>query len=261
MSITVPENGLRPKTTDMPIVVEPSFPTFTPRPLKENLKKQTANLILVNTSPYRLIFKIVPNTINIKYSIRPEIDYLAPNGCRFVDISINETPRSKREHDFTYKVLVLNSTESFGLSPVQFWDQNQLDHNDHQLQEAQFVCLESETESPLSSSHRSISHRRIDNEPKVSLVDEHHKQIQRHTALFDHSRTSNDPQPISSTYHRKQSMLKNISPEIIQYPCNCTNSNHYFWQEAATLRSFFYGFALACICSALLIFRKKQING
>uniref|UniRef100_A0A1I7VD22 MSP domain-containing protein n=2 Tax=Loa loa TaxID=7209 RepID=A0A1I7VD22_LOALO len=89
-------NGSRPKITDMPILLEPSFPMFTPRPLKENLNKRTANLIFVNTSPHKLIFKIVPNSTDINYSIRPEIDYLAPNGCRFIGISINDAPQPKR---------------------------------------------------------------------------------------------------------------------------------------------------------------------
>lgn len=92
------DSDSRPKITDMPIVLEPSFPTFTPRPVKENLNKQTANLIFVNTSPYKLIFKIVPNSADINYSIHPEIDYLAPNGCRLIGISISEAPQPKKVH-------------------------------------------------------------------------------------------------------------------------------------------------------------------
>lgn len=96
VSIKMPADGSRPKITDMPVVLEPPFPTFTPRPLKENLNKQTANLILVNTSPHKLIFKIVPNSTDINYLIQPEIDYLAPNGCRLIGISINDTPKPKK---------------------------------------------------------------------------------------------------------------------------------------------------------------------
>ncbi|KAL3999033.1 MSP (Major sperm protein) domain family protein [Acanthocheilonema viteae] len=252
----MPDGGARPKITDMPVVVEPSFPMFTPRPLKENLNKQTANLILVNTSPYKLIFKIVPNSANINYSIRPEIDYLAPNGCRLIGISISEAPEPKREHDFTYKVLALNPTECFGISAVQFWDQNQLENNGHLLQEAQFVCLEPEAESSLASSYHSISRRRIDNEPKISLSSKYPKRIRRHTVLFDHAKTLTDPQH-SPIYYKKQTISKDIFPEIIQCPCHCANSNQYFWQKAATMRSFFYGFAFAFICSVLLFIRKK----
>lgn len=101
----MPDSDSRPKITDMPVVVEPSFPTFTPRPLKENLNKQTANLILVNTSPYKLIFKIVPNSTDINYSIHPEIDYLAPNGSRFVGISISEAPHPNKVFYFSTVLL------------------------------------------------------------------------------------------------------------------------------------------------------------
>ncbi|VIO97000.1 Uncharacterized protein BM_BM12800 [Brugia malayi] len=254
----MPADGSRPKITDMPVVLEPPFPTFTPRPLKENLNKQTANLILVNTSPHKLIFKIVPNSTDINYLIQPEIDYLAPNGCRLIGISINDTPKPKKEHDFTYKVLALNPTESFGLSAIQYWEQNQPENNAHLLQEAQFVCLEPEMESP----HRKQQHR-IDNDMKVSLSTEYAKRIRRHTALLDHSRTSNDSESNSPVYYKKQLVPKDIDAEIVtdsknDYHCQCTNSNHYFWQEAATMRSFFYGFIFAFICSAILVIRKNR---
>lgn len=90
------DDGARPRISEMPIMVEPPFPTFMPRPLKENLNKQTANFLLVNTSPHKLIFKIVPNSTDINYSIRPEIDYIAPSGCRYVGISISEAPQPKK---------------------------------------------------------------------------------------------------------------------------------------------------------------------
>ncbi|VDK84308.1 unnamed protein product [Litomosoides sigmodontis] len=251
------DDDSRPKVIDMPVVVEPSFPTFTPRPLKENLNKQTANLMLVNTSPYKLIFKIVPNSTDINYSIRPEIDYLTPNGSRLVGISISEAPQPKKEHDFTYKVLVLNSTEGFGISAVQFWEQKQLENIGNKLQEAQFVCLEPEPESPLDSSHYGVTRKRVDSETKTPQFSEYPKRLRRQTVFHDCSPTS---QPISPAYCKKQSVLNDIFPEIPQCPCHCTNSNHYFWQEAATMRSFFYGFALAFICSAFFIVRKKQLG-
>ncbi|VDM92447.1 unnamed protein product [Onchocerca ochengi] len=261
MSDKLPNDVSKPKIIEMPVVVEPSFPMFTARPLKENLNKQVANLIFVNTSSHKLIFKIVPNSTDIHYSIHPEIDYLAPNGCRLIGISISETPQPKREHDFTYKILALNPAECFGISAVQYWEQNQLENSNQQFQEAQFVCLEPEAESQLDSSHRIISrslHER-DNKSKAILSIEYPKRIQRHTALLDRSTVSDNSYPNSPIYYRKQLLSKDILSEMNH--CHCINLNHYFWQEAATMRSFFYGYIFAFICFALLIIRKNKVTG
>ncbi|KAM3720561.1 Peroxisome assembly protein [Dirofilaria immitis] len=265
MSDKVLSEVSRPKIIEMPILLEPPFPTFTPHPLRENLNKQLASLIFVNTSPHKLIFKIVPNSTAIRYSIHPEIDYLGPNACRLIGISISEAPQPKKEHDFTYKVLALNPTESFGISAMQYWEENRLEYNG-QLHEAQFVCLEPEAELQLDSSHRIISRTsRDNNETKALLSIEYPKRIRRHTALLNHSTTSNDSCSDSPIYHRKQSVFEDIVRETAIHSkiqchcqCHCTNLNHYFWQEAATMRSFFYGFVFAFICSALLIIRKNR---
>nr|CDQ01816.1 Bm12800, isoform b [Brugia malayi] len=114
----------------------------------------------------------------------------------------------------------------------------------------------------MESPHRKQQHR-IDNDMKVSLSTEYAKRIRRHTALLDHSRTSNDSESNSPVYYKKQLVPKDIDAEIVtdsknDYHCQCTNSNHYFWQEAATMRSFFYGFIFAFICSAILVIRKNR---
>uniref|UniRef100_A0A0R3RJ52 Major sperm protein n=1 Tax=Elaeophora elaphi TaxID=1147741 RepID=A0A0R3RJ52_9BILA len=224
MSTKMSDNISRPKITYMPIIVEPAFPTFTLRPIKGNLNQQTANLIIVNTSPHKLIFKIVPKSSDVSYSIRPEIDYLAPNGCRLVGISINQAPQPKRKHDFTYKVLALNPNESFGISAVQFWEQNQLENNGWYiekciitnstsaapLQEAQFVCLEAEVESSLDSSKRSVPRvrrKRIDNEPKLSSSADDPIRMRRRVSSLDHSETSNYPQQKLSLHYKFQSIF------------------------------------------------------
>lgn len=89
-------NPNKPVISEMPIVLEPAFPIFAPRPVKDNLNKQSAHLLFVNTSSFKLIFKITANVSNINYSIRPLVDYLPPRGCRFIAVSINETPQPKK---------------------------------------------------------------------------------------------------------------------------------------------------------------------
>uniref|UniRef100_A0A915Q151 MSP domain-containing protein n=1 Tax=Setaria digitata TaxID=48799 RepID=A0A915Q151_9BILA len=241
---------------EIPIVVEPSFPVFAPRPLKENLNKQMANLIMVNTSPHKLIFKITPNTTDVRYSIRPEIDYLSPHGSRLIGISISDAPQPKREHDFTYKVVALNPAECFGISATQYWEQNRLENDVGQLHEAQFVCLEPDAESKLLSSHRITTRLINDHEAKTSLTsDEYPKRIRRYTALVDEPIDYYTSPINSSAYPRKQSVRKDSNTEL-SYPC--MNANESFWYNATAMRSFLYGFLFAFVCSTVLVIRKNR---
>lgn len=69
----------------------------------------------------------------------------------------------------------------------------------NKLQEAQFVCLEPEPESPLNFSHRVVSRNRVDNEAKAPEFSEYPKRPRRHTVFHDYSPIL---QPISPTYRK-----------------------------------------------------------
>lgn len=74
----------------------------------------------------RLLFKIEANP-NLKYLIRPSIDYIMPNGSRFVSISMDAALNPKKEHQFTCKIVALLDDEGHGLSADQFWKQGRVE--------------------------------------------------------------------------------------------------------------------------------------
>ncbi|VDN01147.1 unnamed protein product [Thelazia callipaeda] len=243
---------------EMPVEIEPPFPFFTPRPLKENLNKQTANLLVVNTTPFKLIFKIIPNNKDINYIVRPVVGYVTPHGCRFTAVSMSENPSPKKEHDFTYKVVILQTNESFGISAEEFWDKNQLDTDTRRVQEAQFICVEPEHGATHESYRRvipSIYDITSEKSPSVDYL----KRLRRNTNLLDGRAVLSTPAVDSPSYSRRKSRSgRTARTDSDRCFCVCCDPNNYFWQSAKGMRSFFYGFLLSFVLSGFLFLRCKR---
>ncbi|VDN32122.1 unnamed protein product [Gongylonema pulchrum] len=201
----------KPIINEMPIALEPAFPIFTPRPIRENPYKQTAHLLFVNTTSFKLIFKITAPLSSINYSIRPPVDYLLPRGCRYITVSISEPPQPKKEHDFTYKVAALAASDGLGMTAAQYWEQNRLDNNGQlreliyslqyrQLQEGQFVCVEPEAEAKTPSIQRSFSGATLAGGKLTAS--EYQNRFRRHTSPFDQQVPTETIPQNSPIYHR-----------------------------------------------------------
>ncbi|KHN81348.1 hypothetical protein Tcan_08524, partial [Toxocara canis] len=272
------------------VAIEPGFPLFAPRPSTQLPLKRTANMVLVNISSLRLIFKIEhsDSAEAKKYLVRPDVDYLPPHGCRSVTISIlNDPPQPGKEHEFIYHIVPLGADDGLGMSAKEYWKSKNLDKgSDKRTQEGQFICIEPEPRSGNSM----LGIRRQLSRPDVAARASLSTSVKDVMERSSHENTTfgqfvMKPAPSvvnklvavdeeligplavnAAAYQRVPSRRRqadNESDEALRSVtlCKCQlslESKRYFWQSAAAMRAFCYGFILALIPMGIIALKKSH---